>query len=334
MAFVQPTAETVAIKYAFAGSLRRANLTVPLTVASLQQRVDDSFGALVGATRTLSYTDDEGDNMTVATDEELAAASACAKAQGRVLLLRVDRQPEAESEAVELPTAAAEQSEPKGMPPPVPLPTPTDVAADRKARHQKIQQKRAAGRREPNAAKSFARFLRLKRVSAKQAAAKAAAAAPSATACTAAAAAAAANAAAVPPFSTGHGATPLAFEPYAAVAIGNGATRRYGRVVHYNAQAGKYLVTLVGDASSMCVANHYWPYQLMRVASIPATANTAPVHDMSGRARGRAGRHVAFNTPRRAMAPTMNRGVPHRAKKKKKKKNAAECSAVSWSLRS
>ena len=82
---------TMSVKYELNGSggLRRTRIDVPPRLQQLCSMLDESFPDLVGRGRKLVYTDDEGDEITVTNDAELAAAWHVANQAGRVLRLAV-----------------------------------------------------------------------------------------------------------------------------------------------------------------------------------------------------------------------------------------------------
>jgi hypothetical protein len=82
---------TMSVKYQLNGSggLRRTSIGVPPCLQQLCNMLEQSFPELVGHRRTLVYTDDEGDEITVTNDAELAAAWHVANQAGRVLRLAV-----------------------------------------------------------------------------------------------------------------------------------------------------------------------------------------------------------------------------------------------------
>lgn len=84
-----PSPPQVAIKYRFQGSLRRANIQLPLSFSKLTKQISDSFPSQRSADLLVSYRDDENDTLVIATDEELQAAYDCFKATGRILLLDI-----------------------------------------------------------------------------------------------------------------------------------------------------------------------------------------------------------------------------------------------------
>lgn len=84
-----PSPPQVAIKYRFEGSLRRANISLPLSFKKLTKQIADSFPAQRNSDLVISYRDEENDTPVIATDEELQAAYDCFKSTGRILLLDV-----------------------------------------------------------------------------------------------------------------------------------------------------------------------------------------------------------------------------------------------------
>eukprot|EP00750_Incisomonas_marina_P018566 INCI3016.1.p1 GENE.INCI3016.1~~INCI3016.1.p1 ORF type:complete len:667 (-),score=157.07 INCI3016.1:468-2468(-) len=87
----QSTSETIPVKYEFQGSLRRSTIDVPPRLNQLRQKLAKSFPefAHLFSDREqilrLVYTDDEGDEITIATNDELLAAYRLAQEAGKVL---------------------------------------------------------------------------------------------------------------------------------------------------------------------------------------------------------------------------------------------------------
>lgn len=110
---------TMSVKYALNGSggLRRTFMAVPPHLQQLCNMLDESFPELVGRGRKLVYTDDEGDEITVTNDAELAAAWHVANQAGRVLRLVVT--------ATTLAAPPAPPAQPAQPAPPAPPAQPT-----------------------------------------------------------------------------------------------------------------------------------------------------------------------------------------------------------------
>lgn len=93
MSSAQPT--TIPIKYEFEGSLRRTIVDVPPRMAQLRQKLAQSFPSHAALFKDksraliLKYVDDEGDEITISTKEELAAAYRFAQEAGKVLRFTV-----------------------------------------------------------------------------------------------------------------------------------------------------------------------------------------------------------------------------------------------------
>jgi ubiquitin len=79
----------IVIKATFRGDLRRITSTGPPTYAKLVDRLAEVFPATAGAPdskNAISYIDDEGDTITVASEADLQEAFAVAKNDGRISL--------------------------------------------------------------------------------------------------------------------------------------------------------------------------------------------------------------------------------------------------------
>jgi len=79
---------TVPVKLSLSGSKKRARLHVPLKILQLRKQVRSSFPNVKEF--DLQYVDEEGDNITVNTDEDLAEAQSVFKILGRVISFIVD----------------------------------------------------------------------------------------------------------------------------------------------------------------------------------------------------------------------------------------------------
>lgn len=81
----------VPVKYTFNGSLRRANVPVPLRLQNLDKQIRDSFPKLTpNDTLTMSYVDEEGDTVVVASDHELEVAQGYFRDLGKILMLKFE----------------------------------------------------------------------------------------------------------------------------------------------------------------------------------------------------------------------------------------------------
>ncbi len=120
---------TMSVKYQLNGSggLRRTFMDVPPRLQQLCNMLDESFPDLVGRGRKLVYTDDEGDEITVTNDAELAAAWHVANQAGRVLRL-----------AVTATTLAAPPAPPALAAPPAPPAQPTPEMIQAKLRNFRV----------------------------------------------------------------------------------------------------------------------------------------------------------------------------------------------------
>jgi hypothetical protein len=91
MSSIQRTTETIPVKYEFQGSLRRSTIDVPPRLNQLRQKLAKSFPEFAHLFNDreqilrLVYTDDEGDEVTIATNDELLAAYRLAQEAGKVL---------------------------------------------------------------------------------------------------------------------------------------------------------------------------------------------------------------------------------------------------------
>jgi len=99
---------TVPVKLSLSGSKKRARLRVPLEFSQLCQQVRRSFPNIKDF--ALRYVDDEGDNITVTSDEDLAEAQDVFKRLGRVILFTVETSTAAECHVPQLAATAAPKS--------------------------------------------------------------------------------------------------------------------------------------------------------------------------------------------------------------------------------
>ena len=99
---------TVPVKLSLSGSKKRARLRVPLEFSQLCQQVRRSFPNIKDF--ALGYVDDEGDNITVTSDEDLAEAQDVFKRLGRVILFTVETSTAAECHVPQLAATAAPKS--------------------------------------------------------------------------------------------------------------------------------------------------------------------------------------------------------------------------------
>ena len=270
---------TVPVKYVLNGSLRRANLARPLDINVLMQRVRESFGDSKPKRQfRLSYQDDEGDTITIATTEELTAAADCAQSAGRVLLVNANE------------TSNVNESSNKdpGTPARAPAPAPAlttnstatmatqeSIADSQRAAAASLAAKKiqmAAQRQATRIEKMQARKAeRVKQAHLRRERRAALAAEREARRALQASRARAAAAASTPliPTSTAR----LDFEPMALVEIQQPTGVMYGRVINFNASLGKYLVMITGDdcgnSSRQLPSQHFAPHELTRLASQP-----------------------------------------------------------------
>merc|ERR1711871_1253611 len=83
--------ETIPVKYEFMGSLRRTAIDVPPRLNQLRKKLAKSFPDFAESFEDrnkvlhLKYTDDEGEEITITTNDELQAAYRLAHASGKVL---------------------------------------------------------------------------------------------------------------------------------------------------------------------------------------------------------------------------------------------------------
>jgi len=81
---------TVPIKFCInQNDRRRSRLLIPLTMKKLREAIHTSFPSLVGNNYNISYVDDEGDDITVATDADLLEAYEIFKQIGRVMAMSI-----------------------------------------------------------------------------------------------------------------------------------------------------------------------------------------------------------------------------------------------------
>jgi len=98
------TAESIPVKYNFRGSLRRSNIGFPPKMSHLRKKLAKSFpdaAHLFTKSDTplrVVYTDDEGDEISITTNEELLVAYRLAQDAGKVLRFKV---PEPDNAVVE-----------------------------------------------------------------------------------------------------------------------------------------------------------------------------------------------------------------------------------------
>jgi len=120
------TNETIPVKYEFMGSLRRSAIDVPPRFNQLRKKLARSFPnfaeQFVNQELRLIYTDDEGDEITITTTDELIAAYRLAQAAGKVLRFSVPEFSEsANAEATPETPVTKEETERKAEPVPVVL---------------------------------------------------------------------------------------------------------------------------------------------------------------------------------------------------------------------
>lgn len=112
----QPT--TIPVKYSFGGSLRRTTMGFPPRLEALRKKLATSFPehaeAFAEQHLTLTYLDDEEDEITISTNDELLTAYELAHSAGKVLRFVVN-EPEPKSD-----TESESESEPKAEPVPEP----------------------------------------------------------------------------------------------------------------------------------------------------------------------------------------------------------------------
>jgi ubiquitin len=74
------------VKVQFEGDLRRVSFDGPPTYGKLVERLAEVFPATAACRKSISYLDDEGDTITVASDADLTEAFAVAQQDGRTSL--------------------------------------------------------------------------------------------------------------------------------------------------------------------------------------------------------------------------------------------------------
>ena len=99
----------VPVKLTLSASKKRVRLDVPLKISQLQQQVRKSFPDINDF--SLCYVDDEGDNITVSSDEDLVEAQSVFEQLGRVISFTVNMTSSPEC-PVQPPAVAAKSTRP------------------------------------------------------------------------------------------------------------------------------------------------------------------------------------------------------------------------------
>eukprot|EP00750_Incisomonas_marina_P006489 INCI14586.1.p1 GENE.INCI14586.1~~INCI14586.1.p1 ORF type:complete len:687 (+),score=126.46 INCI14586.1:120-2180(+) len=256
---------TVPVKYMLNGSLRRANLARPLNIDTFLHRLLESFGdSPTECQFQLTYQDDEGDTITIATTEELKSAAECAQSVGRVLLLNVETSKVNASSNKE-PATSSTMTTQESI-----ASAKHSATASLAAKKTQVAAHRQATGVEQMPTRKVERAKQAQLLHQRRAALAAERAARRALQANRERAAAAASTPLIPA-STGR----LEFEPMALVEIQQPTCLMYGRVISFNASLGKYLVMILGDDCGTpsrqlrSQSAHFAPHELTRIHSQP-----------------------------------------------------------------